>query len=171
MLGFSGISHAGFMLMVFLAPVVSSGTLLYYAAAYTTAGIAAFAVVIMVCTNKDNEEIYNFNGLGKTNPLMAAILTCALLSMAGIPIFSGFFAKLFLFNKALQAGQVAIVIIAIISSIISVGYYFKLILAMYTKDSVEEKQTVPFMYGAVAVLAILCNIAIGIWPNLVIGIL
>lgn len=171
MLGFSGISHAGFMLMVFLNPITASGTLLYYAAAYTTAGIAAFAVVIMVCTNKDNEEIYNFNGLGKTNPVMAAILTCALLSMAGIPIFSGFFAKLFLFSKALQAGQVAIVIIAVISSIISVGYYFKLILAMYTKDSVEQKQPVPFMYGAVAVLAILLNIAIGLWPNLVISIM
>lgn len=171
MLGFSGISHAGFMLMVFLNPITSSGTLLYYAAAYTTAGIAVFAVVIMVCTNKDNEEIYNFNGLGKTNPVMAAILTCALLSMAGIPIFSGFFAKLFLFNKVLQAGQVAIVIIAVISSIISVGYYFKLILAMYTKDSVEEKQPVPFMYAAVAILAIILNIAMGLWPKFVIGIM
>ncbi len=170
MLGFSGISHAGFMLMVFLNPPLTTGTLLYYTAAYALAGIAAFAVVLVVCQNKDNEEIYNFNGLGKTNPLMAAILTCALLSMAGIPIFSGFFAKLFLFNKAIQAGYIAIVIIAVINSIISVGYYFKLILAMYTKDSTEEKQSVPFMYGTVAILSTLLNIALGLYPDLVAGL-
>lgn len=170
MLGFSGISHAGFMLMVFLNPPLTTGTLLYYTAAYALAGIAAFAVLLVVCQNKDNEEIYNFNGLGKTNPLMAAILTCALLSMAGIPIFSGFFAKLFLFNKAIQAGYIAIVIIAVINSIISVGYYFKLILAMYTKDSTEEKQSVPFMYGTVAVLSILLNIALGLYPDFVAGL-
>ncbi|WP_417352468.1 NADH-quinone oxidoreductase subunit N [Flavobacterium alkalisoli] len=167
MLAFSGISHAGFMLMVFLSPPTTTGVLFYYAAAYGLAGIAAFAVVLSVCGNKGNEEIYNFNGLGKTHPLMAAVLTCSLLSMAGIPIFSGFFAKFFLFGEVLRAGQVAIVIIAVVNSIISVGYYFKLILAMYTKDSTEEKQTVPFAYSVVAVIAILLNIALGIYPDLV----
>lgn len=168
MLAFSGISHAGFMLMVFFNPTVTSGTLLYYAAAYALAGIAAFAVIVYVTTNKGNEEIYNFNGLGKTNPLMAAVLTCALLSMAGIPVFSGFFAKFFLFSDTLRTGHVTIVIIAVVNSIISVGYYFKLILAMYTKDAAEEETSkVPFMYGAVAVLAILLNIAMGLFPDAV----
>lgn len=172
MLGFSGISHAGFMLMVFLNPPATSGTLLYYTAAYALAGIAAFAVVLTVCNNKENEEVYNFNGLAKTNPLMAAILTGALLSMAGIPIFSGFFAKLFLFQQALNVGQITIVIIAVINSIISVGYYFKLILAMYTKESTEPSNIkVPVLYGTVAIIAILFNIAIGLWPNLVITLL
>jgi NADH-quinone oxidoreductase subunit N len=54
--------------------------------------------------------------------------------MAGIPIFAGFFAKLVLFNQTIQAGYIALVIVAVINSIISVGYYFKLILAMYTKE-------------------------------------
>lgn len=171
MLAFSGISHAGFMLMVFLSPPTTTGVLFYYAAAYGLAGIAAFAVVLSVCGNKGNEEIYNFNGLGKTHPLMAAVLTCSLLSMAGIPIFSGFFAKFFLFSEVLKAGQVAIVIIAVVNSIISVGYYFKLILAIYTKDSTEEKQAVPFAYSVVAVIAILLNIALGLYPDLVLGYL
>lgn len=167
MLAFSGISHAGFMLMVFFNPIMTSGTLLYYTAAYALAGIAAFAVVLSVCTGKDNENIYNFNGLGKSHPVMAAILTCALLSMAGIPIFSGFFAKMFLFNQVLRTGHVAIVIIAVVNSIISVGYYFKLILAMYTKDDTAEKQPVPFLYSAVAILAILLNIGMGLYPSFV----
>src|SRR5690606_11336375 len=87
MLAFSGISHAGFMLMALLAMPLVAGTLLYYAAAYALAGIAAFAVIIYVCNKKDNESIFNFYGLGKTKPMMAAVMTFALLSMAGIPIF------------------------------------------------------------------------------------
>ncbi|PZR23569.1 MAG: NADH-quinone oxidoreductase subunit N [Flavobacterium psychrophilum] len=171
MLAFSGISHAGFMLMVFFNPISSSATLLYYTAAYALAGIAAFAVVLSVCGDKGNEEVYNFNGLGKRNPLMAAVLTCSLLSMAGIPIFSGFFAKFFLFNQVLSTGHVAIVIIAILNSIVSVGYYFKLILAMYTKEDISEKQPTPVMYTIVAVLSILLNIGMGLYPDFVLGLL
>ncbi|MFL9843187.1 NADH-quinone oxidoreductase subunit N [Flavobacterium rhizosphaerae] len=167
MLAYSGISHAGFMLMIFLNPTFADGTLLYYASAYSLAGIAAFSVVIFVCTNKDNEKIYNFNGLGKSNPAMAAVLTCALLSMAGIPIFSGFFAKFFLFQQTLSRGHVALVIIAVINSIVSVGYYFKLILAMYTKDSTEETQPAPVLYKAVAIISILITIGLGLYPDLV----
>ena len=171
MLAFSGISHAGFMLMVFFNPTATADTLLYYTAAYSLAGIAAFAVVLSVCGDKGNEEIFNFNGLGKRNPLMAGILTCSLLSMAGIPIFSGFFAKFFLFNQVLSTGHVAIIIIAILNSIVSVGYYFKLILAMYTKEDIIEKQPVPVMYTLVAVLSIALNIAIGLCPKIVLDLL
>lgn len=171
MLAFSGISHAGFMLMALLTVANSSTTLLYYTAAYALAGIAAFAVIIMVTKDKDNEDIVNFNGLGKTNPLMAAILTGALLSMAGIPIFSGFFAKFMLFTQTIQAGYLVVVIAGVINSIISVGYYFKLILAMYTKEPNEEKQATPFVYYAVGVVSILLNVLIGLYPSLVTNLL
>src|SRR5436190_8645727 len=86
MLAFSGISHAGFMLMALLSLSTAASNLLYYASAYALAGIAAFAVIMYATKNKGNEDIVNFHGLGKTNPLLAAILTGALLSMAGIPI-------------------------------------------------------------------------------------
>lgn len=171
MLAFSGISHAGFMVMALLSLSTAASTLLYYTAAYALAGIASFAVIIYVTKDKDNEDISNFNGLGKTNPLFAAILTASLLSMAGIPIFSGFFAKFMLFEQTIKAGYLVVVIAAVINSIISVGYYFKLILAMYTKDASEEKRAVPFVYYAVAVLAILLNIIMGIYPSFVTNLL
>lgn len=171
MLAFSGISHAGFMLMVFFNPTHTYGTLFYYAAAYALAGIAAFAVILSVCGDKGNEDVYNFNGLGKRNPLMAGVLTCALLSMAGIPIFSGFFAKFFLFHQVFGTGHVAIVIIAVINSIISVGYYFKLILAMYTKEDITEKQPTPVMYTIVAVVSIVLNIAMGLYPSFILDLI
>jgi NADH-quinone oxidoreductase subunit N len=170
MLAFSGISHAGFMLMALLSFSTAAGTLFYYATAYALAGIASFAVIILVTKSKDNQDIVNFNGLGKTNPLMAGILTASLLSMAGIPIFSGFFAKLTLFTQTIESGYLVVVIAGVLNSIISVGYYFKLISAMYTKDS-TEKQSTPFVYYFVAVIAIVLNIAIGLFPNLIMNLL
>jgi NADH-quinone oxidoreductase subunit N len=171
MLAFSGVSHAGYMIMALLSISTAASTLLYYTAAYALAGIASFAVIIYVTKDKGNEDVSNFNGLGKTNPLMAAILTASLLSMAGIPIFSGFFAKFMLFAQTIKAGYITVVVVAVVNSIISVGYYFKLILAMYTKEASEEKTTVPFVYHAVAVVAILLNIIMGIYPSFVTNLL
>ena len=171
MLAFSGVSHAGFMLMTLLSLSTSAGSLLYYASAYSLSGIAAFSVILYVCKNRNNEDITNFHGLGKTNPLLAAILTAALLSMAGIPIFAGFFAKLVLFSQTIQAGYLALVIVAVVNSIISVGYYFKLILAMYTKEPNEERKGTPVIIYAVAVVAIVLNLVLGLFPSLVLDLL
>ena len=171
MLAFSGISHAGFMLMTLLSISTSASSLLYYASAYSLAGIAAFSVILYVCKNKDNEEISNFNGLGKTNPLLAAILTAALLSMAGIPIFSGFFGKLVLFNQTIQAGYLVVVIAAIINSIISVGYYFKIVLAMYGKDTEQGNSSTPLVIYLVGIVSILLNIILGLFPSVVLDLL
>lgn len=171
MLAFSGVSHAGFMLMTLLSLATSAGTLLYYASAYALAGIAAFAVIIYVCKDRDNEDVTNFHGLGKTNPLLAAILTGALLSMAGIPIFSGFFAKLALFNQTIHSGYLVLVIVAVVNSIISVGYYFRLILAMYAKEPNENRTGTPFVYYSVAIVAIALNIILGLFPSLVMDLL
>jgi NADH-quinone oxidoreductase subunit N len=171
MLAFSGISHAGFMLMAILSLSTSAGILLYYTFAYALAGIAAFSVIIYVSKNKDNEDIVNFNGLGKTNPVMAGILTAALLSMAGIPIFSGFFAKFMLFTATIQSGYLIVVIAAVINSIISIGYYFKLILAMYTKNPEDDKHSSAFVYNLIGLIAIVLNVLIGIYPSLITNLL
>ena len=91
--------------------------------------------------------------------------------MAGIPILSGFFAKFFLLNQLVYTGWLVVVIVAIISSIISVGYYFKIILAMYTKDSDKTLPKAPVMYQLVAVIALVLNIALGLFPNVVLNLL
>lgn len=171
MLAFSGISHAGFMIMALLAVPNGAANLLYYAAAYSIAGIAAFAVVLAVTRDKEDEDISFFNGLGKRNPIMALTLSLALLSMAGIPILAGFFGKVFLFGQMLELGYTTLVIIAVISSIISVGYYFKLILAMYTKESTEGDMKIPAVYTFVAVIATIINLAIGLFPDMVLKLI
>jgi NADH-quinone oxidoreductase subunit N len=102
---------------------------------------------------------------------MAFILTAALLSMAGIPIFAGFFAKMFLFAQTIKAGYLVVVIAAVINSIISVGYYFKLIVAMYNKEPDAEATKTPFVYYSVAIVAIVLNIVLGLFPSAVLDLL
>jgi NADH-quinone oxidoreductase subunit N len=143
---------------------------LYYTSAYALTGIAAFSVILYVCKDSENEDITNFHGLGKTNPLLAAILTASY--CLWLVLFRRiFFAKMVLFNQTIQAGYIALVIVAVVNSIISVGYYFKLILAMYTKEPNEERTRTPFVIYAVAVIAIVLNIALGLFPSLVLDLL
>jgi NADH-quinone oxidoreductase subunit N len=172
MLAFSGISHAGFMIMTLLISNYSANVLFYYATAYSVAGLAIFSVILYVTKDKENETIDSFNGFGKTHPLLAAVVTTSLLSMAGIPILSGFFAKFFLLNQVIQTGWIVLVIVAIIASIISVGYYFRIIIAMYTKNPEGESlPSMPLVYKIVAVLTLIVNIGIGIYPNIVLDII
>lgn len=172
MLAFSGISHAGFMIMTLLISNYSANVLFYYATAYSVAGLAIFSVILYVTKDKENETIDSFNGFGKTHPLLAAVVTTSLLSMAGIPILSGFFAKFFLLNQVIQTGWIVLVIVAIIASIISVGYYFRIIIAMYTKNPEGESlSAMPLVYKIVAVLTLIVNIGIGIYPNIVLNVI
>lgn len=171
MMAYSGISHAGFMMMTFLALDTSANTVLYYAAAYSLAGVAAFAVIMGVCNGKDNEDMSNFFGLVKRQPVMTAIFICALLSLSGIPIFAGFFAKFFVFGQMLQTGHLILVIFGILNSIVAVFYYLGIGNIMITKESeVSEALKVPFEYKAVAVIAISLNILLGIFPSIIMGL-
>jgi NADH-quinone oxidoreductase subunit N len=171
MMAYSGISHAGFMMMTLLALGTSANTVLYYAAAYSLAGVAAFAVIMGVCRGKDNEDMSNFFGLVKRQPVMTAILTCALLSLSGIPIFAGFFAKFFVFGQMLQTDHLVLVIFGIINSVIAVFYYLGVANVMITKEpETSERLHVPFEYKAVAVIAICLNLLLGIFPSVIMGL-
>lgn len=171
MMAYSGISHAGFMMMTLLAVGTSANAVLYYAAAYSFAGIAAFAVILSVTRGKDNEDISNFFGLIKRQPVLTAILACAFLSLSGIPIFAGFFAKLFVFEQMLQLNHVLLVVFGILNSAVAVYYYLGVTNVMIVKDpETEEKLRVPFEYKAVAIIAITLNILLGIFPSIIMGI-
>jgi NADH-quinone oxidoreductase subunit N len=171
MMAYSGISHAGFMMMTLLAPGTSANTVLYYAAAYGLAGVAAFAVIMGVCGGKDHEDMSNFFGLVKRQPALTAILTCALLSLSGIPVFAGFFAKFFVFDRMLQTGQLVLVISGILNSVVAVFYYLGVANVMITKESeTAEPLRVPFEYKAVAVIAISLNLLLGIFPSVIMGL-
>lgn len=167
MMAYSGISHAGFMIMTLIVAPEGGNTVLYYAAAYSFAGLAAFGVIMAVCKDKGNEEISNFYGLFNRKPLLAVVLVAALMSLGGVPIFAGFFAKFFLFREMLSNGYLLLVIAGVVNSIIAIYYYFGVINVMFTKES-ESKETlnVPIVYTIAAVGAIALNVIIGLAPSL-----
>lgn len=171
LLAYSGISHAGFMMIALTALGTSTSNLFYYATAYAIAGIAAFTVLIAVTKDKENELISNFYGLGKRSPLMAIILSIALLSMGGIPIFAGFFGKFFLFTQAVNNGFITLVIFGVINSFISIYYYLKVIVAMYSNyEENTEVIEIPMSYKIIGVISVIINITIGLCPTLLLNL-
>jgi NADH-quinone oxidoreductase subunit N len=166
MLAYSSISHAAFMLMVILANVrsnLSVDVLIYYSLAYSIGSIAAFGVLYNV-TRNGNETFTAFNGLGKRNPAMALCMTIAMLSLAGIPVTAGFFAKYFVFTAMIGTSYKWLLILAILTSAVGVYYYLKVIIAMYfqkpdTSESVVIERSNTLVIALTAILTILLGLA------------
>lgn len=174
LMAYSGISHAGFMIMGLLAvDGVDFNTVLYYATAYSLAALAGFAVIMAVCEGKENENISNIYGLAKRKPLMAVLMTCALLSLGGIPVFAGFFAKMFLFTDMFEANHIVLVILGVINSIIAIYYYFSTASVMFTKEpSTDQVVCYPTCsYIIVACIAITLNLIIGLFPSIIMDLI
>ncbi|MEI6595098.1 MAG: NADH-quinone oxidoreductase subunit N [Bacteroidota bacterium] len=166
LLAYSGISHAGYLLLALIS--MKGGTanaIFYYSSGYAIATIGAFAVAILVFKAMKNENIDAFNGLGKKNPLLAVALTMSMLSLAGIPPFAGFLGKYYIFSEAIKNGQIALTFIAVLNSIIGVYYYFKVILAMYTKPADETEVSGNVSYYVIISVCLLLSVLLGIFPG------
>jgi NADH-quinone oxidoreductase subunit N len=166
LLAYSGISHAGYMMLAIISIQGSTDSALFlYSAGYAVASLAAFAIAITVFKSTGTESISGFNGLAKKNPLLAASLTMAMLSLAGIPPFAGFFGKYFIFSEAFRNGWQNMVFVAIISSIIGVFYYMKVIVAMYSKPANEFEIKPTFAYQMVIAVCLIISIVLGLYPG------
>jgi NADH-quinone oxidoreductase subunit N len=175
MLAYSSISHAAFMLMAILANnrgMASVSAILYYSLAYSIGSIAAFTVVYHVSKEENgSSNLDAFNGLAKRHPLMAICMTVAMLSLAGIPVTSGFFAKYFVFSLLIGTSYNWLIILAILTSAVGVYYYFKVIIAMYFKaPSKHDGITIDSSHVVLLLLTTLFTIALGLVPNFVIEI-
>ena len=163
MLAYSSIAQAGFMMFaLFAINDVSKEGLLLYAAAYCIATIGIFAVLAKM----DDLTYDGFNGLAKSHPLIAGLLTVFLLSLAGIPLTAGFFAKYYMLASVVKTGKfLGLVIAGVLFAAVGVYYYFRVIRAMYFKDGevVLQEVTTPFkiLLGIAAALIII----LGIYPN------
>jgi NADH-quinone oxidoreductase subunit N len=168
MMAFSSISHAGYLLFAIVALGASSANSVFiYASAYSIASIIAFGALILVHQQSASDNFDSFNGLAKKNPFLALVLTIAMLSLAGIPLTAGFIGKFFMFSGALMKYQVWLVILAVVNAVISIFYYFRVIIAMYFRDAENEELIVPFYYKIVLGFSALIIILIGIYPALI----
>lgn len=173
MMAYSSISHVGYVLMVLLnVNAETQSVAIFYLVAYSLATIGIFAVLLILNPDHNKGNGFElFNGLGRRKPLLAIMLTICLLSLAGIPPFPGFFAKYAVFKQAIN-NHLWLLIVAIISSAISIYYYFKAITSMYFgKD--EEDSTSPIesntagllVVSVVVVALIVLGIAPGVLPK------
>jgi NADH-quinone oxidoreductase subunit N len=170
MLAFSSISHAGFMLMVILANVrsnISVDAIVYYSLAYSLGSIAAFGILYNVTRLRD-DRIDAFNGLATRNPGLALCMTVAMLSLAGIPVTAGFFAKYFVFTTMIGTQYKWLLILGVITSAVGAYYYLRVVIAMYFKD--EETQVPVAIQKSntfVIVATTVLTIVIGVMPGIV----
>ncbi|MGZ3753838.1 MAG: NADH-quinone oxidoreductase subunit N [Mucilaginibacter sp.] len=168
MLAYSSISHAGYLLFaIIVIGAGSANAVLVYATAYSIASIIAFGTLILVQQQSGNEGFDSFNGLSEKNPFLALVLSVAMLSLAGIPLTAGFIGKFYMFNNALTTYQFLLVIVAVINAIISIFYYFRVIIAMYFKSAESSEVVVPAYYKFVLAASALATIIIGVYPSLI----
>jgi NADH-quinone oxidoreductase subunit N len=163
MLAYSSIAQAGFMMFtIFAINDMAKQGMLLYAAAYCLATIGIFSVLV-----KMNDFTFEgFNGFAKKQPLLAFVLTVCLLSLAGIPLTAGFFAKYFVLAAAVKTDTYLwLVIFAVVMAAISVYYYFRLIQAMYFKEGEGQVvETTPLFNGVMISIAVLI-LLLGVLPT------
>jgi len=138
LMGLSGVSHAGFILLAVIPAAHSTeavGAVYFYLIAYLIASFAVFGVMTVLAGPDDaNQELGDYAGLAKESPFLAGVLACGLGSLAGIPPFAGFVGKLFVFVAAFRAGHFGLLAVAIAGVVISIYYYFGWIRAAYFSD-------------------------------------
>ncbi len=173
MMAYSGIAQAGYILLTILVLNQETKTaLLLYLASYSMATLAAFTVLYYVVKTKGNDNFDSFNSLGKTNPFLALIMTVSMLSLAGIPPTVGFFAKFNLFSAVLRAdiNNMWIVGVAVLGSLISVYYYFRIIIAMYGKEGQTVDIKLSFTYKTILVIMVGIIVLLGVLPGYILNI-
>ncbi len=153
LLAYSSIAHFGYLLVAFL-PGSAAGTeaAIFYLMAYSITLLAAFGIVTLLSTRqKDAEDLAIYRGLFWRKPVMAAVLTIALLSLAGIPLTAGFFAKFFVLTTGVQQQLWLPLIVLVITSVIGLYYYLRIISTLFTASlsiSAKERTLHPFFYVA-----------------------
>src|SRR5437660_657756 len=169
LLAYSSIAHAGYLLVAFAA-LPSSGipAAMFYAASYAAMHWGAFAVVSHFASAGERYvTLEDYSGLTRRSPLLAATLTIFLLSLIGIPITGGFFAKFYVFSAALQANLVGLVIIGVLNSAVGAYYYLRVMVVMYMREPREEAPLPPVPTGlrAALTLTVFATIYLGILPG------
>ena len=168
MLAYSSISHAGYILIGLAAgtPMGVAGVV-FYLTAYTFMNLAAFGIISLVEGENDtNLSIDSYAGLGSRKPVLAAMLAIIMFSLAGITPLAGFFAKYYVFIAAIKSNLTWLAILGIISSVISVYFYLRIVVLMYFKEGDQETIPAKSFSGILAVIiSVLLVILIGILPG------
>lgn len=174
LLAFSSIAHSGYITIVILAvfakPEIqreASYAMMFYLSAYSFMNFLAFATMTAV-GDRGDREIEEYSGLFERQPMLSVCMTLAMFSLTGIPPTVGFFGKFYVFKSALDAGFTSLAVAAVITSVISAFYYFRVVVMMFMKPSEKGIIPMPVAKGNLILLAILSFLIIlfGIIPQI-----
>ena len=171
MLAYSGIAHAGYLLIGFVAGTeMGQAGILYYLLAYALMNIGAFGIITLL--GRQGEEyssLSDFSGLGLKSPAMGLAMAIFMFSLAGIPPTAGFMGKFYIFAAAVKSGFVWLVVLGAINSVISIYYYLRVIVTMYfsapNEGAVVTPSTTPPLTVALSVAAV-GVLVMGVFPSL-----
>jgi NADH-quinone oxidoreductase subunit N len=173
LLAYSSIAHAGYLLVAFAMTTTESfpngiAAAMFYAAAYAAMNVGAFAVVSHFANAGERYvTLEDYEGLGRSSPLLAAMLTIFLLSLIGIPVTGGFFAKFYVFSAALRSNLIWLTLIGVVNSGVGAYYYLRIIVVMYMREPRKQVpvRPVPFGLGAALAVTVFATLYLGIFPN------
>lgn len=178
LLAYSSIAHAGYLLVAFAMTTPENSATgisaaMFYTAAYAAMNVGAFAVVSHFANAGERYvSLEDYEGLGRSSPLLAATLTIFLLSLIGIPMTGGFFAKFYVFSAALRANLIWLTLIGVANSAVGAYYYLRIIVVMYMREARTEVPVtrVPLGLGVALAISVIATIYLGILPNRVLQI-
>ena len=169
LLAYSSIAHAGYVLVAFAAaPGLGISAAMFYTLAYAAMNLGAFAVVSHFANAGERYvTLEDYEGLGRSSPLLAATLTIFLLSLIGIPMTGGFFAKFYVFSAAVSANLIWLTVIGVLNSGVGAYYYLRIIVMMYMRESRKEVPVtpVPFALGLALAACLAATLYLGLFPG------
>lgn len=165
MLAYSSISHAGYLLLAFVAGTSQAFTgMLFYLVAYLAMNLGAFGILTTFGLVGDRVTFDHLRGLGRKRPALSLAATLCLFSLAGIPPTAGFYGKYMIFKELVQTGHVGLAVLGVLASLVSVYYYLRIPIALWLetpKASIERENAeqpdveAPFAGATVLVCGIL----------------
>jgi NADH-quinone oxidoreductase subunit N len=171
MLAYSSIAHGGYLIVALLAANdVGKGAVLFYLLTYAVTNIGAFGVIALLdSAERPNDRVRDYAGLANEHPGLAALMTIFMLSLGGFPPLAGFIAKWYVFSAAIKAGYAWLAIIGVLTSVVSVFFYLRIVVMMYMTPANEESPTrfpsIPRMAGLALVVSALLIFYLGILPT------
>ena len=170
MLAYSSIAHAGYILVGLIsANDVGKAAVLFYLLAYGITNLAAFGVIALLTSHDDtNDELRDYAGLWHTHPTLAALMTVCLLSLGGLPPTAGFIGKWYIFSAAVSSGYYGLAIIGVLTSVVSVFFYLRVVVMMYMSEHegpVGARPRIARMGMVALTLAIIAIVYLGILPT------
>ncbi len=169
LLAYSSIAQAGYIAVgLAVGSVASLKALIFYVIVYALMNLVAFGCVILNFRSVKSDEISDYAGLYKKDPVGALCMTLALLSLAGIPPLAGFWGKFLILSAAIEKHFYVLAIVLILNSLVAVYYYLRIVKVMYLSEpKTLEKPAKPFALGLALVGGAACIVVLGIFPHLV----